>query len=136
MPPHGVRARYQKGCKCAPCRAANAAYDRALRCGRRDHGSTVAARRGCRCEACTLAYSQWAEQLDQKQGSSRVSIEEVSYRLSEIEHLIAGGVWPPEAVHRVGWSTAAAEQAAARHGQYELASRIATTRQQTPIPRP
>jgi hypothetical protein len=31
VPEHGTRARYCRGCRCPDCRAANAAYDRALR---------------------------------------------------------------------------------------------------------
>jgi hypothetical protein len=47
IPPHGTRARYQRSCRCVPCRAANTRYQVALRLlvrhGRTPLGVTVAA---------------------------------------------------------------------------------------------
>lgn len=42
-------------------------------------------------------------------------------RLSDLEWLIDGGVWPPSAAERVGWTVDAAEQAARRHGYSRVA---------------
>ncbi len=42
---------------------------------------------------------------------------EALHRLDELEWLIDGGVWPPTACARVGWSVDAARQAATRHGR-------------------
>ncbi len=38
----------------------------------------------------------------------------VAEKLDELEHLIDGGVWPPSAVARVGWTLGAAGIAARR----------------------
>ncbi|MGO1325094.1 MAG: hypothetical protein ACTMH8_06130 [Brevibacterium aurantiacum] len=133
MPPHGTRARYHRGCKCHSCRTANSSYDRALRSGHRTHGNAAAYRGGCHCEECTSAYALWAEQQETRREAARVSPAEVSYRLGELEHLLAGGIWPPTAARRVGWSVETAERAAARHGKYELAARIANARRRLPI---
>lgn len=40
---HGIRAAYKRGCRCLPCRAANAAYE-ALRYRRRCRGETAVSR--------------------------------------------------------------------------------------------
>lgn len=49
MAEHGTRARYRAGCRCLPCRAANAAYDAWLyqqhKIGKRPLGAAVPARR-------------------------------------------------------------------------------------------
>lgn len=127
MASHGTRARYQAGCPCSSCRAANAAYDRALRRGERAHGTAKAYREGCPCDDCAAAYTQWAQQAPEPK---RISRSEVTHRLDEMEHLIAGSVWPPDAAHRVGWSLETAERAAARHGRHNLAARLAAARRQ------
>lgn len=127
MSPHGTRARYQAGCPCTPCRTANAAYDRALRRGERGHGTAKAYREGCPCDDCAEAYTRWAQQQPEPK---RISRPEVMHRLDEVEHLVAGSTWPPHAARRVGWSVETAERAAARHGRYELAARLAAARRQ------
>ena len=98
----------------------------------RAHGTAKTYRDGCLCDDCSTAYARWAgKQPDAK----RISSGEVSYRLGELEHLIAGGVWPPTAARRVGWSVENAERAAARHGRHKLAVRIGSARRKplTPI---
>lgn len=40
-----------------------------------------------------------------------------SDRLEDLEWLLEGGVWPPTACARVGWTVDAARQAATRHGR-------------------
>ncbi|MGP5291660.1 hypothetical protein ACTXL6_16500 [Brachybacterium tyrofermentans] len=131
MTAHGTRARYQAGCPCTPCRAANAAYDRALRRRGRAHGTAKTYRDGCLCEDCSTAYSRWAQK---QSAAKRIPSGEVTYRLGELEHLIAGGVWPPTAAQRVGWSVENAERAAARHGRYKLAMRIGSARRKPLTP--
>ena len=124
MPAHGTRARYQAGCRCPSCRAANAAYDRALRRGGRAHGTAKTYRDGCLCDNCSTAYARWAgKQSDAKRIPA-----------GEVEHLIAGGVWPPTAARRVGWSVENAERAAARHGRHKLAVRIGSARRKPLTP--
>ena len=125
MPSHGTRARYLAGCPYASCRAANAAYDRALRRGERTHGTAKAYREGCPCDDCGKAYTQWAQQAPEPK---RIPPAEVMHRLDEMEHLVAGSIWAPHAARRVGWSIETAERAAARHGHHELAARLAAAR--------
>lgn len=36
------------------------------------------------------------------------------YRVAELVHLLDGGVWPPQACERVGWTVTAAEKALRR----------------------
>lgn len=47
---------------------------------------------------------------------------EVDYLLDEVEHLIAGGVWPPQALQRLGWDLTGAERAARRRDRTRLSS--------------
>lgn len=47
---------------------------------------------------------------------------EITYLLDEVEHLIAGGVWPPQALQRLGWDLAGAERAARRRGRTRLSN--------------
>ena len=46
---------------------------------------------------------------------------EAEYRLGELEHLLNGGVWPPSAVRRLGWTVTGAEKAARKRGRPDLA---------------
>lgn len=69
---HGTRSRYARGCRCEPCRDANAAYVTRWRhrTGRTDparaipagtmarHGTETRHRYGCRCEACRAANAK------------------------------------------------------------------------------
>ena len=62
---HGTNAGYQRGCKCAGCRAANAARQREL-CARRaaagvpvPHGRTGYVNYECRCDACADAQREY-----------------------------------------------------------------------------
>lgn len=48
------------------------------------------------------------------------STREVDYLIGELEHLIAGGVWPPQAVNRLGWGLKGAYDAARRRGRTTL----------------
>lgn len=50
--------------------------------------------------------------------------EETDYRLDELEHLLAGGVWPEWAVSRLGWNLRAAERVARGRGRKVLARRL------------
>ena len=47
-------------------------------------------------------------------------------RLDDLEWLIGGGVWPPDAVARVGWTVGAAQIAARRRGMTRLARTLDT----------
>jgi hypothetical protein len=70
LPPHGTRARYQRGCGCALCRGAHADYlrDYRLRTGRSKfqreggpaaHGTRGRYVSGCRCRPCTDAAAAY-----------------------------------------------------------------------------
>ena len=48
------------------------------------------------------------------------SPREVDYLIGELEHLIAGGVWPPQAVNRLGWDLKGAYDAARRRKRTAL----------------
>lgn len=50
------------------------------------------------------------------------SPSEVTYLLDELEHLIAGGVWPPQAIRRLGWDLQGACEAARRRGCTRLSN--------------
>jgi predicted transcriptional regulator len=52
-PEHGTLSRYEKGCACDPCRAANRAHHRSL-LGKKPptHGASGYSNYGCRCRVC------------------------------------------------------------------------------------
>ncbi|UVY83822.1 hypothetical protein NLU66_16670 [Brachybacterium sp. NBEC-018] len=124
---HGTRARYCRGCRCGECRAANSAYDRELRAraGLPEHGTRIAYKGGCRCDACREAQTDYCRQWRRGRGvTARITDEEVRYRLGELEHLLAGGVWAPSACERVGWTVPAAQQFAASRGHARVMSML------------
>ncbi|UQN30681.1 hypothetical protein [Brachybacterium kimchii] len=126
MSDHGTRSHYRAGCRCDDCRAANAAYDRAYRAGHREHGTRAAYTRGCRCDACRSANAEAHRAWRAAHGATpRISQEEIEYRLDELEHLLEGSVYPPEACARVGWKVDAAERYASINGRDSVASRLA-----------
>ena len=45
---------------------------------------------------------------------------EITYLLDELEHLIAGGIWPPQAIRRLGWDLQGACEAARRRKRTAL----------------
>lgn len=102
-PDHGTRARYSRGCRCNDCRAANTAYDRALR-----------ARAGLPDE----------RPVPVDDPTRPVAKGKVADRIEDLEFLLSVGEAPERAVERVGWSMAAAERALHRHGRNSLASRL------------
>lgn len=53
---------------------------------------------------------------------------EIEFRISELEHLLDGGVWPPDAVRRLGWTIKSAEDAARYRGMTRLTARLAEYR--------
>jgi hypothetical protein len=62
---HGSLGMYgNHGCRCAECRAANAAYQRELMArykregGRGEHGTSYRYDTGCRCDACRRAHNE------------------------------------------------------------------------------
>jgi hypothetical protein len=64
----------------------------------------------------------------QKQRRAKASAQKLTDRLDEVEHLIAGGVWPPHAIKRCDWSLQGAETAARRTGRHHLATTLRTHR--------
>lgn len=58
--PHGTIGRYQKGCSCEDCRAANRERGRRLK-GKTPprHGVSGYQNYGCRCATCTKAHSDY-----------------------------------------------------------------------------
>jgi hypothetical protein len=70
---HGTAGQYQKGCRCADCRAANTANCRRQREARKadpsradraGHGKTTTYRNYlCRCEECRTAWSKYMAKL-------------------------------------------------------------------------
>ncbi|GAA1327527.1 hypothetical protein GCM10009592_14440 [Brachybacterium rhamnosum] len=100
---HGTRARYCRGCRCEECRAANSAYDRALR-----------ARAGLPDSKSTPSDDAT---LPRPHGRTAARIEDLEFLLSVGEH-------PDRAAERVGWTPKAAERALHRHGLHQLASRL------------
>lgn len=66
MSRHGTLYRYQQGCICQPCTAANAAYHREWKARQRIippwllHGSvSTYSNYGCRCRPCVNAHSAY-----------------------------------------------------------------------------
>lgn len=120
MPDHGTRARYHRGCRCEPCRGANAAYDRELRAraGLPTHGKRSTYTAGCRCEPCRSANT--AYHLE-KYGAPTSARGRTAERIEDLEWLLRMGEWPPRAAERVGWSAETAQRMLYRH-RPELAS--------------
>lgn len=86
------------------------------------HGTRKAYKDGCRCDACREAQAAYFREYRRARGAvARITKDEARYRLGEIEHLLAGGVWPPEACRRVGWTVSAALYHAAAHGRERAA---------------
>lgn len=103
MPDHGTRARYSRGCRCEPCRGANAAYDRALR-----------AKAG-------LPDPKPAPVADPTAPKPHGRTE---HRIEDLEFLLEAGEYPERAVERVGWTMNTAEKSMYRHGRGDLAARL------------
>lgn len=102
-PDHETRARYQRGCRCEPCRGANAAYDRALR-----------AKAGLPDPAPVV--------IDDRTRPAPTG--RTAARIEDLEFLLSVGEIPDRAVERVGWSLRTAERILARHGLHALAARL------------
>ena len=61
---HGTRARYQRGCRCEPCREADRQYRRQWQAGVRaagsfNHGLTGYVTHRCRCPVCKKVASEY-----------------------------------------------------------------------------
>ena len=100
---HGTRARYSSGCRCDPCRGANAAYDRKLR-----------ARAGLPKER-PIPVDDLARPAPKGRTAARIE---------DLEFLLSVGEAPERAVERVGWSMATADRMLSKHGRFGLASRL------------
>lgn len=72
---HGTVSRYGKGCRCAPCTAANTAKAREARARRKGkqpptHGYSAYNNWNCRCEVCVVGHgAQWKDQQQRAQGT-------------------------------------------------------------------
>lgn len=73
MAEHGTVGMYgNHGCRCDPCRAANAAYQRELMAryrasgGRGEHGTSYRYDTGCRCASCREAHNAKSRAWKQK----------------------------------------------------------------------
>lgn len=102
-PDHGTRRRYTRGCRCTECRAANAAYDRALR-----------ARAG-------LPDPVPAPVDDPTRPAPT---GRTAARIEDLEFLLSVHESPERAVARIGWSMRTAERMLMRHGRHILAARL------------
>ncbi|WP_193117065.1 hypothetical protein [Brachybacterium tyrofermentans] len=103
MPDHGTRRRYGRGCRCTPCRDANAAYGRELR-----------ARAGLPDPKPVRARD-----LSAPPPQGRVAA-----RLEDLEFLLDVGEYPDRAIARIGWSVAGAKRNLHRRGRHDLVARI------------
>jgi len=78
---HGTRARYQAGCRCDACTAANAAYWQRRTAERRqllaegcdvEHGKrSTYINWGCRCATCVQVNSEACAEYKQRTGYTR-----------------------------------------------------------------
>ena len=76
---------------------------------------------GCKCLRC-IDRAVLLRRIDAARAARRA---ETDHRIHEFEHLIDGGVWPPQAAARAGWSTTnSALKALERSGRRDLASRL------------
>jgi len=93
-PQHGSTSRYSYGCRCQPCKDAQAAYQRELRArkegddyqprkrGRKAatlaHGTTSGYSKGCRCPECKQAQSEHGRRKRQqdRERSARLEAEQ------------------------------------------------------------
>lgn len=70
---HGLNG-YARGCRCPTCKAANAAYQAAMRKHRRavgppsnvQHGASCYSNWGCRCDICKTARSEYEREHGQR----------------------------------------------------------------------
>lgn len=67
---HGTLSRYQAGCRCDPCRAANRERGRALK-GRTppNHGYSGYVNYGCRCQVCRDGMLEYARELRRRKAA-------------------------------------------------------------------
>ena len=72
LPAHGTRARYQLGCHCTPCAAANAAYAQAWTRGQRSARTLVDARQARRRIRILLIEGFTRQAIAQEIGSRRL----------------------------------------------------------------
>lgn len=114
MPDHGTRARYSRGCRCTPCRDANAAYDRKLRAraGLPEHGKRGTYTSGCRCEPCRAANTEY--QKVRARGGVKPTKATLA-KLEDLEFLLSMGEHPERAAARVGWTANTAQEMLLRH---------------------
>lgn len=113
MPDHGTRRRYGRGCRCTPCRGANATYDRELRAraGLREHGNRTTYTYGCRCEPCRQANRDYTrERMSRTEPTARILA-----KLEDLEWLLVNGEDPERAASRVGWSFKLAQRTLSQH---------------------
>lgn len=118
---HGTRARYCRGCRCEQCRAANAAYDRALRAraGLPAHGKRSTYTQGCRCDECRAANTAY-HRARMRGASTTTTTAESLAKLEDFEWLLTCGEWPERAAQRVGWTVRTARWMCSRHRPYLL----------------
>lgn len=56
----------------------------------------------------------------------------VADRLEELEWLLGGGCWPPDAARRCGWTLESACAAARKHGRADIAAMLTRHKEMTP----
>lgn len=66
---------------------------------------------------------------------ARATTQRTTDRLNEVQHLIDGGVWPPNAVKRCEWTLTGAEKAARVAGRDQLANTLRPHISETRAPR-
>lgn len=68
---------------------------------------------------CEMHYRRaWRAEAAKKRSENARA--EATYRLDELTWLLDGGVWPPEAARRCGWTVAGAEKAARKQDREEI----------------
>lgn len=56
----------------------------------------------------------------------------VADRLEELEWILGGGCWPPDAARRCGWTLESACAAARKHGRADIAAMLTRHKEMTP----